>query len=164
MKWFAVVTILAVLASRDVSAQTPQATTHLGGKASALVNLQVQVTADTDWQPFQRILPDGTDAPGDFTLPQGSLLVVTDLDVWTWGAYCKSAKGWIAVPNGQVPQITFDSREYAAHQSFLGGVVFSAPPVVYVGSGSEYPEYTNWLCPYQQFAFVTLRGYLVADE
>jgi hypothetical protein len=127
-----------------------------------MVNLQAMMQVETDWTPFERIMPDGSNT-GTFTLPPATLLVVTDLDVWTWGNYCYNAKGWVGVPNGQVPQITFDSREFAEHRTFFSGVLFSAPPVAYVGYDPTGDGGGCWWAPNPGWAFVTLRGYLVAD-
>jgi hypothetical protein len=76
---FVLVCLGLVLVSGSALAQTkPAGKTHLNGKVTSMVSLGAAADAG-ETGTFTEILPDGTIAPSPFVLPEGSVLVVLDI-------------------------------------------------------------------------------------
>jgi hypothetical protein len=129
-----------------------QAKTHVGGAASSLVTLAATGFPGSDIA-FDILTPEGTHS--DFVLPEGTVLVVTDVVVRPVNpASSGRVRGAIQAPGGTISSIVYDfdtTQAKAQHLDLTGGAVFSTAPEVAAESGSVTP-------------LVFLYGYLAKDK
>jgi hypothetical protein len=147
--------LIAALVSTSPTMALAQKKTHLGGKASGLVTLFANVTVGTTTS-LQEVGPDGN-VVGDFVIPQGRVLVVTDLVVSVNGTPAPGVTrgGLINQSHTGVtaPYFSFDATQQGGQTIHLtSGVRWrEAPEAVNAGDSSNH-------------VFLHAHGYLVKDK
>jgi hypothetical protein len=142
-------------AGAPAGAQTAQAKTHLGGKASGLVSL-IGSAAPGEINPLRVQGADGS-AGAPFELPPGTALVVTDLVATTNGAVAAgTTRGGLmnaALPQTTNPYFSFTSPAETHHSiPMTGGALWSVAPSVSNAGDSA------------NAVFINVHGYLVKNR
>jgi hypothetical protein len=152
-----IIGLVLMLAPPAQAQAEPPPKTHLGGKASAMVHLVTPLSPvlKGETSTFIQLDPYGSPVP-DFTLPEHSVLVVTDVVAFN----CRLEAGrYVALllaqgsPSPKVPiyfDTTVDGEE--KHIRFTSGVVFG-----------EVPEVTNSTLSVSDLC-VTLYGYVAMAQ
>lgn len=136
-----------LLAATTLPGPSAQPKTHLGGKASGLLTL-IGSAAAGDTAVLSRVLPDGN--VEEFTLPDGMVLVVTDLVATVnGGAASGQMVGGLKPPSlagPWSPYYVFDVAVETQRQfHFTAGRVFTEVPVLDHGGGSPAGVYVEVL-------------------
>ena len=134
-----------VLASGAAFAQAkPASKTHLNGKPSSMVSLQASADAGM-MGTFTELLPDGSVAPSPFTLPEGSVLVVLDVQ-------CNTSPGGIGILLLELRAGTtvryfcrFDTAAEGIQKeiNLTNGIVFSVAPILNNNSSGGLNGFVN---------------------
>lgn len=146
----AALTLVAASASPSFSQQSK---THLGGKASSMVHLWANLAPDGIPQPFALVSPEGT-SMGTFAVPEGTVLIVTDLTVGVNGPPAPGVtRGGVLVGAYSGPYFSVDFSKQAGQSIHLtGGAVYSLTPM-----GINSWDSANYV-------FMDVYGYLAKDQ
>lgn len=120
---------LVLLLASPSFAQRPQGKTHIGGKPSGMVAARniISIAANTDTD-LSRV-DDGTD--NTFVLPEGSVFVVTDVQVEASSTLGVRFVDICGDPpcSGSAIRIVFDSNDSrSVFRHYTTGVVLRGPP------------------------------------
>ena len=147
--------LVAVAAMGAVGFPRAQKKTHLGDRASSLVSFWANVSVGSN-QPLQLIGPDGS-VKNDFTLPEDTVLVVTDLvvspNITPRAGLTRGGLINDALNGASNPYFSFDATKQANQTIHLtSGTVWTQVPRVVNAQDSA------------NAVFVQVYGYLVRNK
>jgi hypothetical protein len=149
-----IVTALASAALLGAATFSRQSRTHLGGRPSALVRLTANLNPGSN-SPLDQIGPDGNSL-GPLTLPQKTVLIVTDLLVSVNGTPVAGiTRGGLinqSLAGSVDPYYSFDATNGSQSIHLTSGVRWSEVPLAINADDSK------------SAVFIAVYGYLAADK
>ena len=138
IRMFAIIAGLGLATVQSAAAQSLQSKTHVAGKPSSMLTLNAEAPSPGDLGGFSVIYPDGS-LGGALSIPEGSVFVLTDIQIQTGFPGPGPRSGGVCVgPGGSCDSFVlfFGFDGPMQHIALTGGIVFSATPQVYVDTAS----------------------------